>query len=409
VSDLVSKESDEANALGALRDRYGWFDTPLSTRDTDHPVVMKIKNIVEGMGFGLFFDGLAYTLKKGGKPVVDQIIARNKNIKDQTVEAGVAQLRRGDEEFRADKNAPLAQPHQGAHVSQTDATTARRQLERTRKEWGAEEGSAGSVTTPVERERIAQYGGTDEKTVERVMRDLMTDEGFRAKMKAAKGNLKSLAERYGDAVATHQKVTVGRNAVDFNGAEYLKDVLEAERDLIDGEKILKPGEEITVSFSEKAKGWVSFKSFIPEISVSAVKQYYTFKNGQIWKHHTNEIRNDFYGEKYDSTVTPVLNSNPELVKNFNTLNYEGSQAKIDKFTTLTVDGVDFNDGNYYNLLNKNGWYVKEIFTDKQQGTVNEFIEKEGKWFNYIKGLQNQVDTSAFNFQGLGIVNSIIQD
>ena len=176
-----------------------------------------------------------------------------------------------------------------------------------------------------------------------------------------------------------------------------------------GEKILKPGEEITVSFSEKAKGWVSFKSFIPEISVSAVKQYYTFKNGQIWKHHTNEIRNDFYGEKYDSTVTPVLNSNPELVKNFNTLNYEGSQAKIDKFTTLTVDGVDFNDGNYYNLLNKNGWYVKEIFTDKQQGTVNEFIEKEGKWFNYIKGLQNQVDTSAFNFQGLGIVNSIIQD
>ena len=240
VSDLVSKESDEANALGALRDRYGWFDTPLSTRDTDHPVVMKIKNIVEGMGFGLFFDGLAYTLKKGGKPVVDQIIARNKNIKDQTVEAGVAQLRRGDEEFRADKNAPLAQPHQGAHVSQTDATTARRQLERTRKEWGAEEGSAGSVTTPVERERIAQYGGTDEKTVERVMRDLMTDQGFRAKMKAAKGNLKSLAERYGDAVATHQKVTVGRNAVDFSGAEYLKDVLEADRDLIDGERILKP-------------------------------------------------------------------------------------------------------------------------------------------------------------------------
>ena len=85
VSDLVSKESDEQNALGALRDRYGWADTPISTKDTDSPVMMKIKNIVEGMGFGLFFDGLAYTLKKGSQPVIEQIIKRNKSIKDQTV------------------------------------------------------------------------------------------------------------------------------------------------------------------------------------------------------------------------------------------------------------------------------------------------------------------------------------
>ena len=46
VSDLISKESDEQNALGALRDRYGWVDTPISTKDTDHPVMMKVKNIV---------------------------------------------------------------------------------------------------------------------------------------------------------------------------------------------------------------------------------------------------------------------------------------------------------------------------------------------------------------------------
>ena len=76
VSDLISKESDEQNVLGALRQRYGWADTPLATKDTDHPVMMKIKNIVEGMGIGLVFDGVAYTLKKGSQPVVDQIIKR---------------------------------------------------------------------------------------------------------------------------------------------------------------------------------------------------------------------------------------------------------------------------------------------------------------------------------------------
>ena len=31
ISDLVSQESDAENALGSLRDHYGWMDTPLST------------------------------------------------------------------------------------------------------------------------------------------------------------------------------------------------------------------------------------------------------------------------------------------------------------------------------------------------------------------------------------------
>ena len=50
LSDLVSKESDGHNALGALTKHYGWADTPLTTKYTDHPVIMKFKNIVEGMG-----------------------------------------------------------------------------------------------------------------------------------------------------------------------------------------------------------------------------------------------------------------------------------------------------------------------------------------------------------------------
>ena len=45
VSDLVSKESDEMNAMGALRERYGWFDTPLATKDTDHPVTVSYTHL----------------------------------------------------------------------------------------------------------------------------------------------------------------------------------------------------------------------------------------------------------------------------------------------------------------------------------------------------------------------------
>ena len=191
VSDLVSKESDEQNALGALRDRYGWADTPLSTKDTDHPVMMKIKNIVEGMGIGLVFDGIAYTLKKGGSKAIKQIQDRNKSIKDQTVQAGVAQLRRGEVEFRADKNAPISQPHQAAHISEVDPQTARQQLSKTRKSWGSEEGSTGSVTTPVERERIGMLGETDDATVERIYKGLVSSEKFAKELEKAKGTFRT--------------------------------------------------------------------------------------------------------------------------------------------------------------------------------------------------------------------------
>ena len=41
----------------------------------------------------------------------------------------------------------------------------------------------------------------------------------------------------------------------------------------------------TISFSEQDRGWSSFKSFIPEAGCSFNDNYYTFNNGQIWRHH----------------------------------------------------------------------------------------------------------------------------
>ena len=233
ASDLISKESDGMNAMGALRERYGWFDTPLATRDTDSPVVMKIKNIVEGMGIGLFFDGLTYAMGKGSQKVIKQIKDRNDSVARQSTEAAVAQIRKGEIEFRADKNSPIAQPEQGAHVSEVEPEVARQQLSRTRNEWGSEEGSTGSVTTPVERERIAQEGGTDVEQVERVMKGLMSSEKFAKELQAAKGSRQALAAKFKEAVEGHQRITQGRNAVEMSPNEYLKELFE-QNDVVDG-------------------------------------------------------------------------------------------------------------------------------------------------------------------------------
>ena len=170
----------------------------------------------------------------------------------------------------------------------------------------------------------------------------------------------------------------------------------------------------TITYSEDVKGWVSFKSFIPESGVSVSRNFFTMQNGQLWQHHSNEIRNWFYGvtdtngnpEIEESSITAIFNTDPSLVKIFNTLNYEGSQSKVDKFKTDNSTGTTLSNISTYNLTDKLGWYVDSINTDKQSGFLNEFMEKEGKWFNYIKGDNNDIKTSDLSFQGLGIVKNV---
>ena len=236
ASDLISKESDGHNALGALTKHYGWADTPLTTKDTDHPIMMKIKNIVEGMGIGLAFDGALYLVGKGSKSVQAKIAARNQNIEDQTIESGLAQIRKGEEQFRADKNAPIADRQQGAHISEVDPQTAREQLARTRNEWGSEDGSTGSVTRPLERERVAMESGTTDEIIETTLRKLMSTDKFARELDLVKGNRKALVDTWRDAIEGHMRITQGRNPLDMSPEEYLAELF-ATNDVVNGEEI----------------------------------------------------------------------------------------------------------------------------------------------------------------------------
>jgi len=170
----------------------------------------------------------------------------------------------------------------------------------------------------------------------------------------------------------------------------------------------------TISFSENVRGWVSKKSFIPEQGLSVSSEYFTTNKGRLYEHNkeliVNEIdtnRNTFYGLYEPSTITAVLNESPSSVKIFNTLNYEGSQSKIIAGDPAVLRGGNtYNTLDTYNLTEEKGWSVEYIKTDKQEGSLSEFIEKEGKWFNYIKGLSTDIKTSDLSFQGLGVVKQI---
>jgi len=171
----------------------------------------------------------------------------------------------------------------------------------------------------------------------------------------------------------------------------------------------------TLSFDEKVGGWTSFKSFVPEEAVSLNNVYYSIKNGDIWS-HTNTKRNRFYDTSvsendttkfYNSSVTLLVNDQADSIKGFQTINYSGSRSR--KYTK------DYDAGNSYASPTETftpGWFCESVVTDEQNGAISEFIEKEGRWYNYIKGdtttLAN-LDSHEFTVQGIGNLTAISGD
>ena len=51
----------------------------------------------------------------------------------------------------------------------------------------------------------------------------------------------------------------------------------------------------TLVFDDLINGWVSFMSYVPELSTSLRGNYYTFKNNALWKHYDGFVYNQFYG------------------------------------------------------------------------------------------------------------------
>ena len=154
---------------------------------------------------------------------------------------------------------------------------------------------------------------------------------------------------------------------------------------------------LTVTFSEDAKGWVCFKSFIQDSGLSLNNDYYTLKDGELWKHHDNQLRNTFYGDHMFSHVDVLFNEESATVKSFASMKYEGTQAKITK---------NLGDKEYYNNEGHPGWYVESGITDLQLAGEMEFKDKEGKWFSYMKGVPVEtvadLDSKEFSFQGIDI-------
>jgi len=164
--------------------------------------------------------------------------------------------------------------------------------------------------------------------------------------------------------------------------------------------------DVVVSYSEKNKGWSSFKSFSAmEGGISMGNDYFTFRHGRAWIHHAPSDlvdSNAFYGNPYYSSINVLLNDNPSAVKSFKTIGYEGSLP-------LATNSGYASNINYQQTAVSNGWFVNSMHTDLELGGSVYFTEKEGKYFSNVRGSDDveTPDINQFTFQGIGTVALII--
>jgi len=93
----------------------------------------------------------------------------------------------------------------------------------------------------------------------------------------------------------------------------------------------------TLGFDEEINGWVSFFTYKPNEMFSLINKFYsvgkqassTVNSTELYEHYAEPAANNrgvFYGTRKPSNVTFVFNPQPDVMKNFNTISYEGSNG-----------------------------------------------------------------------------------
>ena len=135
----------------------------------------------------------------------------------------------------------------------------------------------------------------------------------------------------------------------------------------------------TATFDEGVLGWTSFSSYKPSHIFSLSNVFYTFNQdadinsnlGRLYQHYLGPYAK-FYGVTYGSDVTVVLNSQPSVVKNFKTINYEGGPGwELESMIASSTDQT-LPIGKYV--------FQENLASLENQIWSNTFKKKEDKYF-----------------------------
>jgi len=138
----------------------------------------------------------------------------------------------------------------------------------------------------------------------------------------------------------------------------------------------------TLTYSNSAKGWVSFYSYHPDWIIGMNNYLYTFKGGNLYRHNVGD-RNNFYGTQYLSTLKSVLNSNIIENKLFKTIDLQGDASWDVQLSTDL----------------QNSGYIQSSWFEKKEATYFAFVRNNQSGqlsLRSVNGIGNSVSVVGGN-------------
>ena len=132
---------------------------------------------------------------------------------------------------------------------------------------------------------------------------------------------------------------------------------------------------LTYDSDQRIQGWPSFYSYTPDWMIGMNNYFYTFYQGELYRHNSNATRNSFYGTIYGSTVTTVFNTRPLENKLYKTVALQGVEA---------WDALMESDIQISNTVER-AW----------------FEQKEGVWFAFVRNQDAAPNYALRSVNGIG--------
>jgi len=264
---------------------------PFATKDTDHPLFKKFKNILEEMYLEKGLDTLIGVIwnRAGNLPKGDEIAAARKaNVDAQIKEAGQQELveerilsidrqlggetvdvdvvpdkpditgtttagalpegttpkpKQPTTQFRGHKNKPFSDPWQGSPTSTAPPAEIHRQLNQIDTDPSAKGGSTDSPLTAAQLHRMSSENGMPIEELENMGKELFTDARLQEIKAEAKAANKSFREYFEPAYQRYKEM-MGRNWQEMSDDEFWGPLEELSKDKLSGYEIWAAGENL---------------------------------------------------------------------------------------------------------------------------------------------------------------------
>ena len=191
--------------------------------------------------------------------------------------------------------------------------------------------------------------------------------------------------------------------------------------LVDGEGVTFTTSNITervagftAAYDAKGGYWTTLYSYIPEKMGYIKNLFFTFKDGRLYTHETNDNHNTFYGGSVvNSKISIVSNRNPSMVKTYESISIEGSDAwnatfkNTDQQSSVAAGLFEDRERNFYAHIGRDTLSSKNNIISIGKVAANGINGSEVTLTSRISHLPIPRDASIYKVDGSTLVDTTL--